>query len=1551
VLWHLKSLYFLSNPVYLWVNKFGPDFVLKFRIKSARGGKSRGGKKRKNKSSGRHAYDGDGNILHDYLEYWRPPETSSCLQAGIFTRVAIPLEMDGGNGTRDDTDDAASSASCVLNVHIETTGGPVLKNYTLDCPAADSGHSKGHGGPCSELNSNTIIAVVHDNRHVQTWQPVYNMDTQEKTLQLCGDLILSGNVGSFHPYESCDYDRCVPDFAAPKGVCCFLGFGRSIAPTTNATAIGNPEDVENHSSIAIFTTNLTDCVDIVLHKASANNIGVKDVIQSLGRLQSSTPAGGMGAGGGLGGDIIDEMEGGGGLLGAFPTESELRRLRDRQQPQLKVLRTGTGFGSGNNAAVLYAGNTHDSGGHVLVNTNPISTFTDTAGAAAAAGAGAVAKDSANMNSGSGTVFSDGTPVRETGNGRGSPSSQHSSFSDTKQNTRNAGAVNIKEFHKLQTQIKADQQTFLQIDNRKEAQLAAMAVTPAVVLNMQSVPLPQVRTAEAVECGMAAAQSLDPLSDSVVASRRNSSSSSIAAIDDVLGVNGAEGDITGDFEGAIGRGDVLELGSSPHMSPQPHQGLNGGGKLAVEITSTSSNATLRASQAGDNLTINTSANTSFVLAQGIYYDGSADGISLSNYDATRNGANAAGGRGAVDGAATGGSNILGNPSGHSGTGAGAGAGGGGSRGMTDGGFNQDEIQWGVVGVDGPRDRHMDYRHSPIPTGPFQHTEGGDISAPITEGEWHGQRNASPMSSELISNMGRDLNNTQNRPFDTTEVNRIQSGLGVRSSMNSRASLGTSGGGGGGGRQHVHVQYNGCVMFEPMLKFSSINDHIVNSNYKNVLALTPLGTHAAGVAVGADGVGSGIVVGRSGHNVNSIPYSAQDQLEIVTSPSVLLTIVTEPSSTPAVANGNTGPTDASINLITRQGLRSVATPPADLAVSNIECALHCIAFRSKKYCVVNSLKEAFVFDLTPWNGSGSIGAPELPTYAQRAPQRLEVEIPPGHTPSSLLTLDVCLMLPSSVGSAAGNAAAAGGASAKGSKGKAAKSASAPKATVSMSGVLDTAPRARDTIAGSCILSVIGDSSGRFNFSLSSYDTNTILTIGVHQAHDDAIVAILSTGDSMFPLWRLETEENSSTGGAGANHQICPVATAGSSIITVCRNGEVKVWQPVFDRPEANLKCKPDDLLSVFTFHWKLSGIFAARSVGKNIRSQEAYTRLVNQGPMGDDTKYGPNGSSLVPIVPVCSAVVDPSCVTVILSFADGFSSQWLIPGLIPDDTSNRGGSGAGTGATMSGGHIATSRKPIWQLQRHFDAVTSMNVSLRTASIVPGATTFAASPCAVGVNSFPVNNEHMPLSTVVSTVDRSSLRDVNTGVKTTKFAAIIKGNFETTVAYTVNGLKALSNYAVMVTSSNDFSVITWKFEIDTTDRVDLLSNDMYSDAFLKPVACRRITFSSPPTCGQCMPYLVANHLSNPNASTQLVWKLSCVANGIVVTVADRARTSDLHTVTHEMAVYVPREQRIVPYAVCKYCNANHATLYCSIKLLLLYCYKLCMYAYFSLYFCILQ
>ena len=128
--------------------------------------------------------------MQDYLEYWCPPLNSHTLQASIFTRVAIPLEMDSG------VQSDGHFPSNVLNVHIETIGGPVLKNFVLDTKqtAADPMAS-------AEVNSNTLIVIVSDNRHVQTWQPVLNLVTQEKTLQLCGDLILCGNVGSFHPYE------------------------------------------------------------------------------------------------------------------------------------------------------------------------------------------------------------------------------------------------------------------------------------------------------------------------------------------------------------------------------------------------------------------------------------------------------------------------------------------------------------------------------------------------------------------------------------------------------------------------------------------------------------------------------------------------------------------------------------------------------------------------------------------------------------------------------------------------------------------------------------------------------------------------------------------------------------------------------------------------------------------------------------------------------------------------------------------------------------------------------------------------------------------------------------------------------------------------------------------------------------------------------------------------------------------------------------------------------------------------------------------------------
>ena len=55
VLWHIKPVHFLDNPIYLWVNKFCPDFVIKFRIKATQTSSTG-----KPIISDRHSYDEEG---------------------------------------------------------------------------------------------------------------------------------------------------------------------------------------------------------------------------------------------------------------------------------------------------------------------------------------------------------------------------------------------------------------------------------------------------------------------------------------------------------------------------------------------------------------------------------------------------------------------------------------------------------------------------------------------------------------------------------------------------------------------------------------------------------------------------------------------------------------------------------------------------------------------------------------------------------------------------------------------------------------------------------------------------------------------------------------------------------------------------------------------------------------------------------------------------------------------------------------------------------------------------------------------------------------------------------------------------------------------------------------------------------------------------------------------------------------------------------------------------------------------------------------------------
>ena len=227
-LWFIKSVYFLDMPLYIWADKFGPFFVIKFRIRL---GSSEKVRQKKTPKINHLSYDADDNVLKDYLELWSPPDTAAGLHDSVFTRVALPL---GHLPT------CAEEVVCVLGVNIETIGA--------------SGAL--HGGDPHIMPLHCLITVCLDNRHVLVWQPMVHLLTLEKTVRLSADIILSGAVGSLHPPPDSEIDREQADYHSGKGICTYLGFG-AINNLSNSSAADAP--------ISILISNLNDSLDLLLY--------------------------------------------------------------------------------------------------------------------------------------------------------------------------------------------------------------------------------------------------------------------------------------------------------------------------------------------------------------------------------------------------------------------------------------------------------------------------------------------------------------------------------------------------------------------------------------------------------------------------------------------------------------------------------------------------------------------------------------------------------------------------------------------------------------------------------------------------------------------------------------------------------------------------------------------------------------------------------------------------------------------------------------------------------------------------------------------------------------------------------------------------------------------------------------------------------------------------------------------------------------------------------------------------------------------------------------
>jgi hypothetical protein len=299
---------------------------------------------------------------------------------------------------------------------------------------------------------------------------------------------------------------------------------------------------------------------------------------------------------------------------------------------------------------------------------------------------------------------------------------------------------------------------------------------------------------------------------------------------------------------------------------------------------------------------------------------------------------------------------------------------------------------------------------------------------------------------------------------------------------------------------------------------------------------------------------------------------------------------------------------LHRLTRAGMLLLTHPQDNIPVkSELEIDKVSIAHRSERMVCITDIKEGFVFDMKPFNNH----TPPV------KPIRLEVGISPNAKCTAILACDVFIKLPPEV-------------------------------------LLDEgikAPLEGSGMMGSHVLAMFGDSDGKIFYSLCSH--TSVLQQGFIRAHAGPVMAIVSTGDCMKPIWKIGTSQLNRN-----SPQLQPTAMPGSAIVSMDCDGEVKVWQPLFSNSGV-LRSKQSQILSIYQLSWYLSGII------NTFDSQSVDT--------------------------IATCCLDPTCTTVMIGFGSGRLQQWVIPGI-----------------TSSGSNKAqVMREDVWESRKHGTTISSMRM----------------------------------------------------------------------------------------------------------------------------------------------------------------------------------------------------------------------------------------------------
>jgi hypothetical protein len=380
----------------------------------------------------------------------------------------------------------------------------------------------------------------------------------------------------------------------------------------------------------------------------------------------------------------------------------------------------------------------------------------------------------------------------------------------------------------------------------------------------------------------------------------------------------------------------------------------------------------------------------------------------------------------------------------------------------------------------------------------------------------------------------------------------------------------------------------------------------------------------------------------------------------------------------------------------------------------------------------------------------------------------------------------------------------------------------------------------------LCFFGDSDGKINYCLC--DRESSIHTDSFQAHNSPVVAIISTGDASRPIWRVGSKMIEGK----KEVRILPQPSPGSAIISLAKNGEVKVWQPVFTDMKG-VASKKELLFNVCGLSWRLSGTFTCR-VAQSVTMPSAATSQPSsshshshhsKGKGHHGHSHGHNGSASGSNNPnhnrepvmiskiggqAVSAFLDPACMTVGVCFNDGSIEQWPIPGLVE-----------GTHRSL-----VVLRDKLWGMRRHMESVTDARIYVHQTNS--------------GLQLLPE-------------VDKDKLLLEDKKVDLNPVVAKIEVEGQRTLGYKFLDLRARAEASSLVTSSKDLSILLWKFSISNREHIPI--------KYLQPIPVRRFVFSSVPSCGLCF-----SPSPTSTAPAMSVWRVSVSVNGVVVTATQGTR-----------------------------------------------------------------